>query len=110
MALLVAVLSETNAQISDLNNYPVKKYSNLLFEDLKFSNTGLILYNPSTMSYNKYSTNNRNVFAEIKPMYQVRLDFKNQADSFNPYNVKDPFESIVLGVTNMLFKKIQNRD
>ncbi len=108
--LLFISISKTVAQINYINSYPLESYSILIFEELKFKNTGLVLYDPSSKSYKKHFTNNENIFYKRTPLYQVKFDFERQADSFNPYNVKDPFESITIGLVNLLFDKVQKKD
>ena len=112
--LLSIVTVKTTAQEIISHNFTVESYCDLLFDDIKFNSElaykGIIIFNKNTNSYNVYPTKHNNVFARIKPMYHVELELNNQADSFNPYNVKSPFESITIGLSKFIFDKIQHKD
>ena len=109
MPLFVFMISlystEISAQISKSYNY--SNDANISSINYNYYNTGLVIYESN--SYIIYPSKSPNFFLREKPMYHVQLELNRQADSFNPYNVKSPFEAITIGFTNLLFDKIQGK-
>ena len=99
--------TDIGAQISKSYNYNID--TDIFSMNDNYSNTGLVIFEPSSNSYKTYTSKSPNFFIKKKPMYHVQLELNRQADSFNPYNVNNPFEAITLGLTNLLFDKIQGK-
>jgi len=74
-----------------------------------FSKTNFIaIYNSSTMTYCFYPSNVELNFNLYSPRAANHGHSPVKMDSFNPYGTNKPQVSVMLGVIDFVFKKIQN--